>query len=383
VIALDTQVAALGRAGASLALVLPDGRTLTTTTGPSRARVVFRDDAAVAAATRGDHLALAEAFLAARVDIEGDPFEVVKATDVLDLDVSPLSRLLWVLRLRLPNRTSYNAAAIAFHYDRPADFFLPWFERWRSYSHGFYAAPDDDPSAAQARKMQHAIDRLDLRPGMRVFDMGCGWGSFVEYAGLRGIRVEAITISREQHRFVSDLIARLDLPCRVELVDFLAHRPAEPYDAAVFMGTLEHVPDYERVGTFLARHLAPAGRVYADFCARHRDVRFAAFIQKHVWPGPVAAVDVARLVRVLTDAGFNIHEIGDDTMSYAYTVRDWAHALEIHHAELAAKFGEASVRTFLLLFWSCYHFFTTNRTQAYHLVAGREPRELRRTGPAR
>jgi cyclopropane-fatty-acyl-phospholipid synthase len=367
-------VAALGRSGARLALVLPDGETLATAPGPSRARVVLHDTDAVRAAARGDHLALAEAFLAARIDVEGDPFEVMKATDVLDLRTTRLQRLRWALRLRLGDRLAYNAASIAFHYDRPAEFFLPWFDRWRSYSHGFYASPDDDPSAAQARKMQHAIDALGLRPGMRVLDMGGGWGPFVEYAGLRGIRVESITISREQHRFVADLIARLGLPCRVELVDFFAHRPTAPYDGAVFMGTLEHVPDHERVAAFLARWLAPEARVYADFCARHDDFQFAAFVQKHVWPGPTAYVDVARLVRALTRAGFNVHELVDDTVSYAWTVRDWARRLEAVRAPLASRFGEATVRTFLLLFWASHHFFTTNRTQAYHVVAARTPR---------
>jgi cyclopropane-fatty-acyl-phospholipid synthase len=371
-------LATLGGAGVRVGLVLPDGTTLATATEPPRARVVFHDDAGVRALARGRHLALAEAFLAGRIDIDGDPLEVVKVTDLLDLEPSRLSRLLWAVRLRLPNRTAYNAAAVAFHYDRPAEFFLTWFERWRSYSHGFYTSPDDDPSDAQARKMQHAIDRLGLRPGMRVFDMGGGWGPFVEYAGLQGIRVEAITISREQHRFVSALIERLRLPCRVELVDFLDYRPAEPYDAAVFMGTLEHVPDYERVATFLRQHLTPAGRVYADFFARHEGFRFGAFIQKHLWPGPVAYVDLARLVRVLTRAGFNVYEIGDDTLSYAYTVRDWARGLEGHREALARRFGEATVRTFLLCFWASYHFLATNRTQAYHLVAGRGP--LRRRG---
>src|SRR5262249_4173368 len=135
-----------------------------------------------------------------------------------------------------------------------------------------------------------------------------------------------------------------------------------------------HVPDYERVGRFLARHVTPAGRVYADFCARHEGFQAGAFLQKHVWPGPAAYVDLARLVRVLTRAGFNVHEIGDDTLSYAWTVRDWARALEAHHDDLARRFGEATVRTFLLLFWASYHFLTTNRTQAYHLVAGRTAR---------
>ena len=375
---LDALIAALGRTGARIALSLPDGTTRTTSDQPPRARVVFRDDAAVAALARGRHLLLAEAFLAARVDIEGDPYEVVKVTDVIDLEPSLLTRLRLALRLRLPNRTAYNAAAVAFHYDRPADFFLPWFERWRSYSHGFYAGPDDDPSAAQARKMQHAIDHLGLRPGMRVLDMGGGWGCFVEYAGRQGIRVEAITISRAQYRFVAELIAREHLPCSVTLVDFLTYRPAAPYDGAVFMGTLEHVPDYQRVAEFLERHLTADARVYADFCAQRTSFQVGAFLQKHLWPGPVAYVDLAALVRVLTRAGFTIHEIGDDTRSYAYTVRDWARGLETHHAALAARFGEPAVRTFLLFFWASHHFLMTDRTQAYHLVAGRQARSTGR-----
>jgi cyclopropane-fatty-acyl-phospholipid synthase len=366
---------ALAAAGAQVAIVLPDGTTRTTGAAP-RARVVFRDPAALAALAHGRHLALAEAFLAGGVDVEGDPLEVMKVTDLVDLEPSRLARLAFALRLRLPNRRAANAAAVAFHYDRPPEFFLPWFERWRSYSHGFYVGPDDDPSAAQARKMQYAIDRLGLRAGMRVLDMGGGWGPFVEYAGRQGIRVEAITISRAQHTFVRDLITRERLPCTVTLVDFLDYHPSAPYDAVVFMGTLEHVPDSERVAAFLTRHLAAGGRVYADFCAQRTSFQVGAFLRKYLWPGPVAYVDLGRLVHVLTRAGLVIHEIGDDTLSYAYTVRDWARALERSHTSLAARFGEPAVRTFLLFFWASEYFLTHDRTQAYHLVAGREPRPV-------
>src|SRR5262249_17717359 len=204
--------------------------------------------------------------------------------------------------------------------------------------------------------------------------MGAGWGCFVEYAGRQGIRVEGITISREQHRFVSDLIARERLPCTITLVDFLEHRPAAPFDAAVFMGTLEHVPDVERVAEYLGRNLTTAGRVYADFCAQRTRFQVGAFLERYLWRGPVAYVDLARLVRVLVRARFNVHEVGEDTLSYAYTVRDWARALEVQRGPLAARFGEPAVRAFLLFLWASYHFLTTNRTQAYHLVAGRAPR---------
>ena len=138
----------------------------------------------------------------------------------------------------------FQRRSIAFHYDRPADFFLPWFERWRSYSHGFYRSPDDDPAEAQARKFQYAIDALGLEPGMRVLDVGAGWGGFLEYAGLRGIAVHGITISEQQYRFLRQLIHEHALPCEVEKVDLIDFRPEHPFDAAVFMGSLEHLPDY-------------------------------------------------------------------------------------------------------------------------------------------
>ena len=97
-------------------------------------------------------------------------------------------------------------------------------------------------------------------------------------------------------------------------------------------------------------------------------MRFIRFVIAHV------TVRVARpSVKLRTRFVRNIHQLVDDTRSYALTVRDWASALEAQRLELARRFGERTVRTFLLFLWGSHHFFTTNRTQAYHLVAGREP----------
>jgi cyclopropane-fatty-acyl-phospholipid synthase len=362
--------AGLDARGARLSVVLPDGRERAIGVAPPRARVVFHDETALAALAAGDHLRLAESFLEQRIDIEGDPLEVVKVTDLIVPDLGLLAKLRFALRLRLPGRAAYNAASIAFHYDRPPEFFLPWLDRWRSYSHGFYERPDEDLTTAQARKLQHAIDSLGLRPGMRVLDMGGGWGCFVEYAGLQGIHVETITISKEQHRFLERLIADARLPCSVELVDFFDYRPKQRFDAAVFMGTFEHLPEYDRVIAFLGRHLVPGGRMYADFCSARHSVQLGAFLRKHLWPGPVSYVDLPRLVRELVRGGFNLHEIVDDTASYACTVRDWGIRLQAARDELARRFGEPAVRAFLLFFWASEHFLTQNRTQAYHLIAG-------------
>lgn len=372
--ALASLAARLERAGANLCVETPDDAPLAIGAEPERARVVFHDAAALAPLLRGDHLALAEAHLDGRIDLDGDLAEILKITDVVAIDESIRDRVRVAAGLLLRGRRAMNRDAIAFHYDRPPEFFLPWMERWRSYSHGFWTDPDDDPSAAQARKLQFAIDALGLRPGDRVLDMGAGWGSFVEYAGLQGIRVHGITISREQHRFVEHLIRERGLPCTVELVDFFAFRPRERFAGAVFLGTLEHVVDYRYAARFLAAHLAPGGRVYADFVARRAGFHTGRFLHRWIWPGTTRYVDLAALVRALGDAGFHLHELGDDGLSYAWTVRDWAQRLERHRKTLAERFGERAVRAFLLYLWGSYHFLERGHTLAYHLVAAREPR---------
>jgi cyclopropane-fatty-acyl-phospholipid synthase len=340
------------------------------------ADVILRSDAAREALAALDHLRLAEAHLAGEIDVEGDLVEVLKVATRLSLDATWLERARLAVRLFLRDRVGYDRDSIAFHYDRPPEFFLPWLGRWRCYSHGLYDGPDDDLDDAMARKMQRAVDLLGLEPGMRVLDMGGGWGCFVEYAGRLGIEVHAITISEAQHRFVDALIREQGLPCTVQLVNFREYRPARPFDAAVFMGTFEHNPEYARAADWLARHLAPGGRVWADFCAQRRDFTIGGFMKRHVWPGPIRYVNPYGLVEALVRAGFNVHELRDDTTSYAYTIKAWGDRFELHRKALAERFGEPTVRAFLLFLRGSWHWLRENRTQAYHLVAGLDPAPL-------
>jgi cyclopropane-fatty-acyl-phospholipid synthase len=359
-------------AGARVALELPGGEALAIGRGAPAAHVHFRGPRPLESLVRRDHLALAEAYLDGEIEVRGDWLEVLKVTSLLDLEPPAWRRLLLAARLLLPRRR-WNQASIAEHYDRSPEFFLPWLERWRSYSHGFYRSPDDAPDEAQARKLQFAIDALGAKPGTEILDVGVGWGSFLEYAGLRGVRVHGLTISDAQWRFVRDRIAELHLPCSVEKIDFFDFRPPRPLEGAVFMGSLEHLIDYPRVAGFLARQLAPGARVYADFCAQRERFQTGAFLARYVWPGAATYVNVPGLLDAFLRAGLSVHLLEEDTSSYARTVRDWADALERAEATLSARFGIRTVRVFLLFLRSSQLFFETDRTQAYHLVAGRDP----------
>jgi cyclopropane-fatty-acyl-phospholipid synthase len=368
---LAAVAARMAASGANLTVVTPDGDAMAIGSDPTRARVVFHSAGAVGALLRGDHLALAEAYLRQELDVDGDLRQALFVTDHLDLGrASALRRALVWLRLAF-DRRRLNRESIAHHYDRPPGFFLAWLDPSRSYTHGMFATPDEDLGTAQRRKLQFAIDALGLRAGMHVLDVGCGWGAFLEYAGAQGIRVHGITLSRDQHAFVSELIAAKRLPCTVECVDFLDYRPADTFDGAVFMGSLEHIPDYRYLGRFLARHLKGDARMYGDFVTSREGRLAGAFLRKYIFPGVSGYVELGRLISALLAADFDVRELADDTPSCAHTVRDWARALERARAELAARHGELAVRAFLLYLWSSNHFLETGRTQAYHLVVGR------------
>ncbi len=368
---------AVERAGANLTVVLPGDRIARLGGRPDAARVTIHAEGTLQALAEQDLTRVAEGYLTGEVDAEGDFLEIMKITDVILPDPGWLERMRFWARLLLRDRRRLQRESISFHYDRPAEFFLPWFERWRSYSHGLYASDGDAPDEAQERKLRLALERLAVKPGDRVFDMGCGWGSFLEYAGLQGIHVHGITISHEQERFVRALIAEQDLPCTVERVDFLDFEPAEPFDGAVFMGTFEHLPDYRFAASFLGRWLRPEARVWADFCTARGSRLGGAFLKKYVWPGHTRYVDVPALLEALDREGFNIHELADDTVSYARTVRDWADAFEQARTDLEEGFGREPTRAFHLFLRASEYFLAHNKTQAYHLVAGRRPAGLR------
>src|SRR5262245_46500258 len=237
--------------------------------GPSRAHVTLHDATLGSALARLDLLALAEAYVAGRIDIDGDLLEVIRIGDHIRGTPAWLARLRLLARVRLPGAGRRRQRATTFHYDRPPDFFLPWLDRrWRSYSHGFYEHATDTLEAAQERKLGFVVDALELRAGSDVLDIGTGWGCFLEYAGRRGIRVHGLTTSGEQLGFVRTLIARERLPCTIELGDFLTARPSRQFAAVACLGCLEHMPDYGRVVRRLACWSAPDARFYADFCAQ-------------------------------------------------------------------------------------------------------------------
>jgi cyclopropane-fatty-acyl-phospholipid synthase len=241
----------------------------------------------------------------------------------------------------------------------------------RCYSQAVFERDSESLEAAQRRKLDFAIDSCKLKPGDRVLDVGGGWGAFTEHAGRRGIEVTSLTISRQSERFLSDLILRLQLPCRVLNQDFLEYASPEPYDAIVILGVMEHLPDYPAVLRQFQRLLKPGGRVYLDASAFREKYVKPTFVSRYLYPGDHSYFCLPEFVTVAARTPFEVLAVHNDRHSYFLTCKAWAENLEAARDEIIGRWGETLYRRFRLYLWGSAHAFLSRGLEAYRMILER------------
>lgn len=335
--------------------------------GPPAFRLRIRNRRALRAFARRDEARIGRAYLSGDLDLEGDLLEALRLRPLLS-DRHRLRRGTIRLRPLLLGRARSDERAIADHYDEEPGFFLLFLGPSRCYSHAVFEDDGEPLEKAMARKFDFAIGACGLRSGMRVLDIGGGWGGFAEYAGSRDIRVTSLTLSRRSEQFLRELIASQRLPCEVVRQHFLAYRSPRPFDAIVNMGVTEHLPDYRATLARYQELLVPGGRVYLDASAGPRRFRSTSFIQQYVFPGDASTLCLHDYLRALADTPLELLELHNDRESYRLTSLHWARSLERHHEAIAARWGERLYRKFRLFHWGCVYSFETGQLGAYRLV---------------
>jgi cyclopropane-fatty-acyl-phospholipid synthase len=345
-------------------------------------RLTAHNTQGVSALASFDERRIGEAYLDGALDLDGDLTAALALRGEL-ADRHPLFRFWSTYGQRwLFGQANRDRKWIGEHYDVESDFYLLFLDkRARCYSHGYFERDDETLEAAIQRKLDTAIAACDIRPGQRVLDIGAGWGAFTQHAGRRGVLVTSLTISAESQRYVSDLIAREQLPCRVLREHLLEYRCDEPYDAIVNLGVTEHLPDYAATLESYRRLLKPGGRVFLDACAARTKYPFSSFVLSHVWPGNATPLHLSGYLHELERTPFELISVRNDRRDYLLTTKHWAENLDRCRAEVVRRWGERLYRRFRLYLWGCVHVFRTDDVMAYRLLLelprGGETRPLR------
>lgn len=335
-------------------------------------------------------LAIGQAFVRGDFDVEGDMFAFVSLQERFarlrfgPLDWARLAMRLWDLRDdEPPNRSRTPAAlsgerhsagrdeaAIRYHYDVGNDFYALWLGQRMVYSCAYFRSPDASLDEAQEAKLDLVLDKLQIRDGMRLLDIGCGWGGLLLRAAERfpSLTAVGITLAERQHAFAQDRIAAAGLGgrLRVELIDYrAAPRELGRFDRVASIGMAEHVGQARMDAYFAAaRECLRPGGLLLNHAITAQPTRTAAGAV--VLPAPFAAVlaprsfidayvfpdgELLALPRMLTAAqraGFEVRDVQSLRPHYARTLRHWVANLESSWDRAVNAAGEAIARTWRL-----------------------------------
>jgi cyclopropane-fatty-acyl-phospholipid synthase len=257
------------------------------------------------------------------------------------------------------------------HYDLSNDFFALFLDPSLTYSCAYFEPPDVSLEQAQRNKIDLALGKLDLKPGQRLLDIGCGWGATVRRAVEHyGVTAVGLTLSRNQHDLAGERLADLGGRAEVRLQGW--EEFDEPVDRVVSIGAFEHFRE-ERYPAFFDKchRLLPAdGRLLLHTIVKrslaevnalgldvtHEDVLFNKFILKAIFPGgQLRPTDVVR--RYAEAGGFRVDRVHPLSVNYARTLEAWAANLEAARDRAVAVASPEVYDTYMRYLTGCARYF--------------------------
>lgn len=359
--------------------------------------VVRSPDAVRRIVTAPGELGVARAYVAGDLDVEGDVFRALELHERLpDVRLRP-EHLVALVRTvgpdalrplpappeeaRLRGRRhspARDAAAIAHHYDVSNRFYELVLGPSLTYSCAVFDDRATSLEAAQAAKHELICRKLGLQPGMRLLDVGCGWGSLLlhaaEHHGVTGV---GVTLSRRQAELASKRIADAGFgdALQVRVQDYRDVRDG-PFDAVSSVGMFEHVGAAKLDEYFATLHslLRPGGRLLNHGIVRppSRRSRFQrrGFIDRFVFPDGELH-EIGAVVSAIQRAGFEARHVEGLREHYALTLRRWVANLEAHWDEAVAEVGAGRARVWRLYMAASARNFEAGRTGIHQVLAVR------------
>ena len=269
-----------------------------------------------------------------------------------------------------------DARSVRHHYDVSNDFFRLFLDESLTYSCAIFSRGASTLEEAQEAKRELVCTKLALRPGDRVLDVGCGWGSFAIHAAERhGANVVGITLSEPQARLARERVAEAGLTDRIE-IRVMDYRKVQdgPFDAIASIGMVEHVGAVriDEYAQRLAALLPPGGRLLNHGIARlrHGEPEAGPFSERFVWPD-AAPLHLSRVLLALERAGFVSDHVEGFAADYTRTLTEWIHRLDANLPEAIRLAGPERVRVWRLYLRAARNGFRSGFTSVYQVRCAR------------
>jgi len=365
-----------GFKGAPVGFVLWDGTRLPAELKQPVAWLHVHDRQALVRMALNPDVQIGELYSAGRVDVEGslvDLAEAVYRVAHSSKVQGPLATLLRFVNRPRGNGRHQSRDNIQHHYDIGNDFYRLWLDEQLVYTCAYFPDPSVSLEEAQVAKMDHVCRKLDLKPGERVIEAGCGWGALALHMARRyGVEVKAYNIAKEQLGYARERARHEGLDSRVEYIEGDFREIAAECDAFVSVGMLEHVgaAHYHELGAVIDRCLATSGRGLIHSIGTNRPSPLNPWIERHIFPG-ACPPSLGEMMRIFEPVNFSVLDVENLRLHYAKTLEHWLQRFEAAVPQVTGMFGESFVRSWRLYLVGSLGAFSTGQLQLFQAVFAR------------
>jgi cyclopropane-fatty-acyl-phospholipid synthase len=301
------------------------------------------------------------------------------STNRLSLGSYPLQKVLRAIKMKFRKRQQSNRKGqaqqnVSHHYDLGNDFYKLFLDENMLYSCAYFREPDETLEQAQRNKLRLLAAKLCLKPGMKILDIGCGWGDLALYlASLEDVQVTGVTLSREQQALASERAQKAGLSDRVkfELRDY--RDVAGPFDRIVSVGMFEHVgvhhydeffqklnalmPDDGLAVLHSIGHMSPPGMA-------------SPWLRKYIFPGAYSPA-LSEVFEVVERNSLWVTDLEFLRLHYAETLRHWTERFEANRDKVIGLYDERFARMWEFYLISAEMMFRTGSQLVFHMQLSR------------
>jgi cyclopropane fatty-acyl-phospholipid synthase-like methyltransferase len=309
---------------------------------------------------------LYEAYFDGDIDIPGDIYKMLRNRNLFVKYTLTKEHLRWAVTNFVPEVTIHSKAQdqriVREHYDRGNDFF-GWFLGERMvYTSGYFEHPGQSLEVSQDNKMHLVCKKLQLKPGERLLDIGCGWGTLTLFASKNyGVDATGVTIAERQTEFGNGRIANAGLSQRARILckDY-RDIPRQKFDKISSLEMVEHVgvknlvSFYEQVRDLLVDD----GLFLLQWTGLRRGLRpedliWGLFMNKYIFPGADASLPPSSMLKAMEKGGFEMNSVENISIHYAWTIKRWHDNWLSNKDAVVAAYGERWFRIWhFFLAWS-------------------------------
>jgi cyclopropane-fatty-acyl-phospholipid synthase len=342
------------------------------------ATIAIRDRRTLLQILLDPQLGFGDAYTAGRVTVEGSlvamletvfgSMSAIESRNLYSRIASPLLAFLQRNSLRGARKNIHR------HYDLGTEFFRLWLDSQLVYSGAYFSSPSLTLEDAQIAKMDYICRKLNLLPGERVVDIGCGWGALAFHMARHyGAHVQAVSNSHEQILWARHRAAELHLTHQVEFIEDDYRNISTQCDALVSVGMLEHVgaQHYRDMRRVIHRVLDSAGRGLIQTIGLNQPHPFNLWTRKRVFPGTYAPT-LRQAMDLFEPGGFSIVDVENLRPHYARTLEHWLSRFENSSARVSEMFGADFVRLWRLYIAGSLAGFSSGSLQHFQILFARK-----------